>query len=169
MLRALLLLDTAIFRICRWGVIVCLALLFLLLAAGVLTRLVPVVSITGYDELVELFFAWLIFLGAPALARDAALYRVTLVVAALPAALRRPIELLVQLLVLVFALTLAVEGTRFMLGAGETTPFLRLDKSWWYAAMPVAGVSMAAYAVCGLVRVLRREQDATPAGGDLLG
>ena len=55
-----------------------------------------------------------------------------------------------------FALVLVVYGREFMAMAGETTPFLRLDKGWWYAAIPVTGALMAIYSLVWIWRVIRR-------------
>ena len=46
------------------------------------------------------------------------------------------LEIAINLAMLAFAVTLAVYGFDFMQMSGETTPFLRLDKAWWYAAIP---------------------------------
>jgi len=56
---------------------------------------------------------------------------------------------------LAVALTFAVKGYDFMTMSGETTPFLQIDKAWWYAAIPVCGSLMAVYSIVGLWRALR--------------
>src|SRR5690606_35200894 len=75
--------DRIIGFICKWGVIGCLLGLFFLLPLAVVVRIVPFVAISGYDEIVELLFAWLTFLGALALWREGALYRVVVIESAL--------------------------------------------------------------------------------------
>jgi TRAP-type C4-dicarboxylate transport system permease small subunit len=57
-----------------------------------------------------------------------------------------------QFLMLAFALVLLVWGLEFLFLAGETTPFLGADKSWWYAALPGPGALMVAYSLAGLWR-----------------
>jgi len=147
--------DRAIGALCKWGVVGGLLGLFTLLLLGVAVRFLPVLPISGYDEIVELLVIWLTMLGALALWREGALYRVTVVEAALPAGLRRAVAVLQQLLMLAFALVLVVWGLDFLLQAGETTPFLGADKSWWYAALPGPGVLMAIYSLAGLWRAWR--------------
>lgn len=152
-------LDRLVFLACKWGVVGGLAALFLLLGANVLTRTFPFVSIAGYDEIVELIFAWMTFLGAVALWREGALYRVGLVIDTVPTALRRLLQAAILLLMLAMALVLTWKGSEFVLYSGETTPFLRLDKAYWYAAVPVCGALMTLYSLVALVRaVLGRDQ-----------
>jgi TRAP-type C4-dicarboxylate transport system permease small subunit len=161
-------LDRAVFLCCKWGVISAIAALFLLLAAGVITRAIPFMSIAGYDELIELAFAWLTFLGAVALWRDGTLYRVTLIPSAAPTGVRRPIEFCIRALMLVVALVLLIKGTEFVLGSGERTAFLRLDKSYWYAAVPLAGLLMTVYSIVGIVRLAFGLDRTLEAGADSL-
>lgn len=146
--------DRLVGLICRWGVIACVVGLFLLLALGVVTRIVPLVSVAGYDEIIEFLFAWLTFLGALALWRENALYRVMIIETNAPPALRRVIAVMTQALMLFFALTLAIKGHEFLLYAGERTPFLGADKTWWYLSVPLAGALMSLYSAIGLVRAL---------------
>lgn len=151
-MAALRLADALVAGLCRWGVVGGLLGLFALLLLAVVVRFAPFFPISGYDELVELLVVWLTMLGAVALWREGALYRVTLVEAALPPRLRRAVLVAQQLLMLAFALLLLVWGLEFLLLAGETTPFLGADKSWWYAALPGPGVLMVAYSLAGLWR-----------------
>ncbi|WP_046868921.1 TRAP transporter small permease [Microvirga massiliensis] len=149
--------DLAVATVCKWGVILCLSALFFLLLLAVLVRMVPVLVIAGYDEVIELLFAWLTFLGALALWREGTLYRVVLAEQAAPSWMRRGIEFSIHVLMLAFALVLALKGYEFLRDAGEITPFLGVDKAYWYAALPVCGAIMAVYSVSGLWRVVRNQ------------
>jgi len=118
-------------------------------------RAVPVFTMTGYDELVELLFAWMTFAGAVALWREGALYRVDLADRLLPPGGRRALAVAIHLAMLAVALLLALVGWDFVRQSGETTPFLQIDKAWWYAAIPVCGMLMAGYSVAAAWRALR--------------
>ncbi|MCI0756112.1 TRAP transporter small permease [Teichococcus vastitatis] len=167
MIAALRIADHGIAGLCRWGVIGGLLGLFFLLLLGVIVRFVPVLPISGYDEIVELLVIWLTMLGALALWREGALYRVTVVEAVLPTGLRRAVGFAQQLLMLAFSVVLVVWGLDFLLLAGETTPFLGADKSWWYAALPGPGMLMVAYSLVGLWRVWRGKS-ALAEGGSIV-
>ena len=84
-MRALILsLDRTVAAAIRWGAILSLLVILTLLSLGVLVRAVPVFSMSGYDEIIELLMAWLTFLGAAALWREGALFRVELLELVLP-------------------------------------------------------------------------------------
>ena len=68
---------------------------------------------------------------------------------------RRVLAVFVHLAMLMLAAILAVKGWDFMRDAGETTPFLQVDKVYWYAAIPVSGILMSIYSIVGLWRALR--------------
>jgi TRAP-type C4-dicarboxylate transport system permease small subunit len=160
-MRALLVLDRAILLAIRWGAIASLLVILGLLSLGVFVRAVPVFSMSGYDEIVELLMAWLTFLGAAALWRQGTLFRVELLELLLPPAGARWTTRLVKLVMLAFAVVFTLKGWEFTAGALETVPFLAVSKQGWYAAMPVAGVLMTIYALIGLF-------DDRPLGGTAL-
>lgn len=157
-------LDQVIFRLCKYGALACFLALFLLLGLAIILRLVPLFTIAGYDEIVEWLFIWLVMLTTTALWREGSLYRVTMFEDMLPQVGRRLLEIAINLAMLAFAATLALYGFDFMQMSGETTPFLRLDKGWWYAAIPACSAVMALYSVVWLWRVVRGKASLESAG-----
>lgn len=153
--RLLAWLDRCVAVSCRWSVIGCFLGLFLLLFLGIVQRLVPQVKLSGYDELVELLFIWMTFIGSLALWREGALYRVEAVEPLLGRRARQALAVVTHLAMLALAAVFAVKGWDFMREAGETTPFLQIDKSYWYAAIPVCGAMMSIYSMAALWRALR--------------
>lgn len=147
--------DRAIAGTCRWGVCACFLGLFVLLSLGILQRMLPLFKVPGYDELVELLFIWMTFLGALALWREGTLYRVDLLERMLDASGRRVLESLIHLSMLAIAAILSWAGWDFLRQSGETTPFLQVDKMWWYAAIPVCGTLMCVYSVVAVWRAVR--------------
>jgi TRAP-type C4-dicarboxylate transport system permease small subunit len=69
MIAVLRLADRLVAALCRWGVVGGLLGLFVLLLLAVVVRFLPLLPISGYDELVELLVIWLTMLGAVALWR----------------------------------------------------------------------------------------------------
>lgn len=157
MLATLRYLDRSVFIACKYGALACFLALFVLLGLAIILRLVPLFTVPGYDEIVEWLFIWLVMLTSLALWREGSLYRVVMFEDLLPAAGRKVLEIMINLAMLGFAVTLAVYGFDFMQMSGETTPFLRLDKAWWYAAIPVCSAVMALYSIAWLWRVVRGE------------
>lgn len=139
----------------RWFVVACLVGLFFLLVLGIVQRSVPALKLPGHDELIELLFVWLTFVGAAALWRERGLYRVEALDRVLSPGLRRLVALFVNVLLLVLLWVFVFKGWEFASQAGETTPFLQADKIWWYAAIPVSGLIMTVYHLGALWRLLR--------------
>ena len=152
-------LDGAIVLACRWGTSACFLALFVLLSLGIIQRMLPVFKVPGYDELVELLFIWMTFLGSLALWREGTLYKVDLLERALGPTGRRVLESLIHLSMLAIAAILSYAGWDFLRQSGETTPFLQVDKMWWYAAIPVCGSLMCAYSLVALWRAMRGQLD----------
>jgi len=150
-------LDRWLANACRWVVIFCFLGLFVLLSLGILQRTFPLMKVPGYDELVELLFVWMTFVGGVALWREGTLYRVELLERSLAPGGRRVLEFLIHLCMLGLALVLSYAGWDFLRQSGETAPFLQIDKMWWHAAIPVCGTLMAVYSIAALWRTVRGE------------
>jgi TRAP-type C4-dicarboxylate transport system permease small subunit len=153
MIAALSRIDRFVAGFCKWATVLCFLALFFLLALSVIARNVSFVAVQGYDEIVELLFIWITFLASLALWREGALYRVAIIEDALPRWAQVALEIAINVLMLVLALLFVVYGWDFLLLSGETTPFLRIDRVYWYAAIPVCGALMAAYSVAWIWRV----------------
>ena len=95
------------------------------------------------------------FIGSLALWREGALYRVEAIDHLLGRRARQALAVVTHLAMLALAAIFAVMGRDFMLAAGETTPFLQIDKVYWYAAIPVCGALMCVYSVAALWRALK--------------
>ncbi len=154
-MNALARLDSLVARACRLCVVACLVGLFALLVLGMIQRLVPVLHLQGYDELIELLFIWLTCPGAVALWREGSLYRVNALDRLLPPVGRRLWWSAIHVGMLAVALALAVVGFDFVRMSGETTPYLQWNKAWWYLAIPVCGTLMALYSAVAIWRTAR--------------
>jgi TRAP-type C4-dicarboxylate transport system permease small subunit len=147
--------DRGVAMACRVVVVSCLLGLFALLSFGIAQRFVPQLKIAGYDELIELLFAWMTFSGALALWREGVLYRVDMLDRVLPDGPRRWLGIAVHASMAAVAVMLAVVGTDFVRQSGESTPFLGADKAYWYAAIPVTASLMSVYSFVAVWRCLR--------------
>lgn len=147
-------LDRFVAGFCKAAAIACMLGLFVLLGLAIILRLVPLFNIVGYDEFVELLFIWLVMLTSLALWREGTLYRVVMFESMLPPVARRVVEIVINLAMLGFALALVFYGWDFVQMSGETTPFLRIDKAWFYGAIPACALGMAIYSVVWLWRVV---------------
>jgi TRAP-type C4-dicarboxylate transport system permease small subunit len=147
--------DRFVALACRWIVIGCFLGLFVLLSLGILQRVFPLMKVPGYDELIELLFIWLTFTGSVALWREGTLYRVEAFERVLRRRGRQLLAIATHLVMLAVAAVFVFAGWDFMRQSGETTPFLQIDKTYWYAAIPLCGTLMCAYSVAALWRAVR--------------
>lgn len=130
----------------------CGAGLFLLLSGNVFTRIFPIVSLHWFGEIVELLFAWLIFLGAAVLYSQKEhfmidwLHRKTA-----GTSLGAPYQFIINLICLVFAGTLLIQGFRLTMMARDLTSILHMPRKWFYSSMPVGALFMV---YCSLVEIV---------------
>lgn len=138
----------------RWISSICLVVLLGLVSLIVLIRFWPVVALGWEDEVVELAFAWMIFLGSAAVWRS----HEHIVIDFFPQALAgsragRALETVVGVLVLGFLGVYTWYGWLLTLQSqGNTSPMLVLPKPLWYAAVPVSGVVMIGYTIARMVK-----------------
>jgi TRAP-type C4-dicarboxylate transport system permease small subunit len=129
----------------RWLTSFCLVGLLFLVCALIMLRLgIFSVAMEWSDEVVELLFAWMVFLGTAVVWGR----REHIVVDLVPQMLAGTraawaLELLACALALAFLAVFTWQGWTFTLQArGNTSPMLTLPRPLWYVAMPVAGLMM---------------------------
>ena len=148
------LLDHWIASFLKWSVIACFFGLFVLMISGVLQRFIPEIKISGYEEMIEFLFVWMTYLGATAMWREGMLYRVGAFDNVFSKSVKRGLGVIIHLFMIALCWVLIFNGSDFALSAGEITPFLQLNKIYWYAAIPICGCFMAVYSLISLVRLL---------------
>jgi TRAP-type transport system small permease protein len=130
---------------------VCLAaftLLIVLVTTLILIRFMPVISLGWADEIVELAFAWMTFLGTAVLWRSRTHFRVDLLPTLLAGTRAgQVLEVGLSLVSLLFLLVFTYEGTVLTLRTAIPSPILALPKALWYLSMPIAGALMVVYTI----------------------
>jgi TRAP-type C4-dicarboxylate transport system permease small subunit len=114
----------------------------------ILIRFVPLFSLGWADEIVEMAFAWMTFLGAAVLCGGRLHFRVDLIPGLL--AKRRAgqvLEVILSLLALAFFLVFTYEGAVLTMRTVMPSPILALPKALWYLAMPISGLFMIGYTI----------------------
>lgn len=141
----------------QWGSVGWLLALWVLVAAGVFVRFVPVASMGWADEIVELAFAWMVFMGAAVLWRDGSHFCVDFLLLHLgDSAAGRGLQLIVRLLSLAFLLVFTYYATVLTLNATDRSPILEYPKVVFYMVMPITGAIMTAYTLRDLWRGVAR-------------
>jgi TRAP-type transport system small permease protein len=142
----------------RWISSACLVVLLALVSVMVLIRFWPVVVLGWEDEVVELTFAWMVFLGSAAIWRSGE----HIVIDFLPQALAgtrvgRALEMIIGALMLGFLGVFTWYGWLLTLQSqGNTSPMLVLPRPLWYIAVPVSGVVMIGYTIARIAKAFGR-------------
>lgn len=142
----------------RWISSVCLVVLLGLVSLMVLIRFWPVVVLGWEDEVVELAFAWMVFLGSAAIWRSGEHIVIDFISQALAgSAAGRALEVVVGALMLGFLGVFTWYGWLLTLQSqGNTSPMLVLPRPLWYAAVPASGMVMIGYTIARMVKASGR-------------
>lgn len=124
-------------------------LLTILISANVFVRFVPVVSLHWFDEIIELLYAYLVFYGAAALwishehfgVGDWIEKRIR------DQRIRYVYRLIIELLVLCFAVIFFYYSLRLTILARDVTNVFAIPKRVLYSCLPVSGAIMIIYSI----------------------
>jgi len=137
----------------------CIVGLLLLVCALILLRMgIFSVSLAWSDEVIELLFAWMVFLGT-AIVWGRREHIVVDLIPQMVAGTRAAwvLEVVGAVLALVFLGVFTWKGVTFTLQAqGNTSPILMLPRPLWYVSMPIAGVMMTWHTLRLGLQILRR-------------
>jgi TRAP-type C4-dicarboxylate transport system permease small subunit len=135
----------------RGGSSFCIASLWIIVTAIVLFRFLPIFSMGWTDEIVELLFAWMVFIGAAELCRQRKHFAVDLI-PNLIAGTRtgNVLGIVIQLLALAFLLVFTYEGILLAIKATDRSPIFELPKTLWYLSLPITGAIMLGYTIRNL-------------------
>lgn len=165
MVRALTAVSRVLTKILEWAVIVGVAALALDVLWGVFSRYVLGDQSTWTEPLATTLLVWVSLLGGALAYGDRAHLGVDYFVGKLDADARRLSRVIVQLLVLGFALGVMVWGGWALvderLASGQVVQGLMgLPRGYVYLAVPISGVFIAIYAVAQLGQALMGEETA---------
>jgi len=150
--------DRVLEAVLRWIGIVCMLALVVLVCALVFIRFFPVFSMGWADEVVELAFAWMVFIGTAAVWRSGAHIAIDFLPQALAGTWAgQALQAAAGLLVLGFLAVFTWQGWFFTLqSGGSTSPMLILPRPLWYVVVPVSGLLMIIYTVSGILKAIWR-------------
>ncbi len=148
--------DRTLEAVLRWISIVTMFVLVVLVSALVLIRFFPIFSMGWADEVVELAFAWMVFMGTAAVWRSSEHITIDFIPQALAGTRAgRVLEGVVCLLILGFLGVFTWQGFLLTVQAtSNTSPMLTLPRPLWYAVVPVSGLVMIGYTAARLLKVL---------------
>ena len=132
----------------QWVSSLAMVALWILVTAAVIFRVVPIVSMGWSDEIVELSFAWMIFLCAADLCRQRKHFVVDLIPNLLAGTRAgRVLGIVLSLLSLAFLLVFTYQGIQLSILATDRSPYFELPKFLWYGSIAVSGVIMTGYTI----------------------
>lgn len=142
----------------QWFVILLFAVLVVDVLWGVISRYVPGIRPSDWtEELAVYLLVWVSLLGAAVTYRDYGHLGVDYFVAKLDPSAQRLVAVIVEVVVVVFAgFALCYGGWRLVadtLAANQLTPVLQVKIGWFYAAVPISGVFIVAFAIEHLIRL----------------
>jgi TRAP-type C4-dicarboxylate transport system permease small subunit len=150
MLNILQGMDRFVLALLKAFTILCFIVLTLLISANVFVRFVPVISLHWFDEIIELLYAYMIFYGAAALWITREHISVgdwisdRLIKS--PKAIRI-YRLILESLVLTFALIFLFYSRRLTDMAQDVTNVFAIPKKVLYSCMPISGLVMVVYSL----------------------
>jgi TRAP-type C4-dicarboxylate transport system permease small subunit len=149
--------DRALESVLRWMSIVCMFVLVVLVCALVVIRFFPIMSLGWADEIVELAFAWMVFMGTAVVWRSHEHITIDFIPQALAGTRAgRVVDVAAGLLILGFLAVFTWQGWFLTIQArGNTSPMLTMPRPLWYAVIPVSGLVMIGYTLRRCVRGLR--------------
>ena len=149
--------DRELDAVLRWLCIVCMFVLVVLVSALVLVRFVPFMSLGWSDEIVELAFAWMVFMATAVIWRKNEHITIDIIPQALAGTRAgRALAVVGSLLILGFLAVFTWQGWVFTMQArGNTSPMLTMPRPLWYAVLPVSGLVMIGYTLHRCLRTIR--------------
>ncbi len=142
----------------RWVSSLAMVVLWILITATVFFRGVPIVSMGWSDEIVELMFAWMIFLCAADLCRQRKHFVVDLIPNMLAGTKAgRVLGVVLNLLALAFLLIFTYQGIQLSIQATDRSPYFELPKFLWYGSIAVSGVIMTGYTIRDVIVSFRQQ------------
>lgn len=149
--------DRVTEKFLRWGSIICLISLLILVAGNVLFRFIPILSMGWADEIIELFFAWMIFLCAAHLWRERSHFRVELIPNRLATKKSgRNLETTLCILALFFFLVFSYEGGILSAKATDRSPIMEWPRYLWYFVLPFSGGIIIIYTIRDLGQFIKK-------------
>lgn len=148
-------LDKTLGKFLRGMSIFSLSALFFLVLGNVVFRFIPIFSFGWFDEIVEMMFAYFVFYGSAALWREGQHFVVYLIPSKFKGNVRRAFDIAINVINILFFLTLFIYSLKLTVIATDWTPIFRLPKRILYSCMPISGFIMLLYSIASFIEQLK--------------
>ncbi len=154
MMPALRSLDRALGFLMRTIAVLCFLALLVILAGNVIARDFQLYATAWLDEVVELLFAWMVFIGAAALWREGEHFRIDALERMLQGRAGIAVQIAVALISLFFLVVMTWQGLQLTIKSAALTPILKMPVWLSYVVIPISGLIMSTYTVAQLIYLL---------------
>jgi TRAP-type C4-dicarboxylate transport system permease small subunit len=136
--------------------VICLLGLLAMISAMIFVRFVPVSSMGWADEIVELAFVCMVFLGSAVLWKERSHFRVDIIPLWLEGTRAGAfLKVFLNILSLVFFLVFTYQAVVLTVRTTDNSPILDLPKLLWYAVLPISGGVFIGYTIRDLWLLFR--------------
>ncbi|MDH4265545.1 MAG: TRAP transporter small permease subunit [Deltaproteobacteria bacterium] len=136
--------------------VICLVGLLSMISAMIFVRFVPVSSMGWADEIVELAFVYMVFLGSAVLWKERSHFRVDMIPLWLGGTRAGTfLKVFLNILSLAFFLVFTYQGVILTLRTTDNSPILDLPKLLWYGVLPISGGVFIGYTIRDLWLLFR--------------
>lgn len=134
--------------------------MILIIVMNVFARFIFMKSFAWAEEIAYLLLNWSVFMGVCHLYKTNALVAIDILVNALPHAAKRVVNLIIFVMMFVLNIGLVIWSWTLAMATftGRVTPILKIPYFWYYIAVTIAAVVLAAYSIGFIVKVLKNEE-----------
>jgi TRAP-type C4-dicarboxylate transport system permease small subunit len=154
-------------RLLEWIVISCVAATIMVVLWGVMSRFVVAVPSRWTEELAIILLTWTALLGAAIAFKNRQHLGVDYLFNKLDKDARRLNAVIVQLLVILFALCVMIWGGSNLvlktLATGQVTAALGVPVGYTYAAVPLSGLAIVLFAIEEIAQLIAGQNDRSSA------
>jgi TRAP-type C4-dicarboxylate transport system permease small subunit len=152
-IRILKTFDKIILTFIKTVTLVSFALLTLIMTANVIIRKFPVFSMHGFDEIIEMLFALMIFFGAAALWINRDYFSVGSWIHKMTdnKRIQFAYRLFIELLILLFVLVFLTFSVQIVQNASAVSNVYQIPQKYFYMCMPISACIMLIYTIRNLI------------------
>ena len=155
LIRAVEALNRALLASCRWGVVLLVATITVIVALGVFFRFVLNNSLPWTEEVAKFVMVWLAFIGAPVVLKEGGHIAIDVVPTRLPSPLGPIVMMLIQVVVMVVLGVLVFQGWALAWNAlPQVAATVDISLFYIFLAVPIGSALMLAVSLELLLRQL---------------
>ena len=148
LIRAIEALNRRLLAACRYGVIVLVAAITVIVALGVFFRFVLNNSLPWTEEVAKFVMVWLAFIGAPVVLKEGGHIAIDFIPARLPARIGHTLLMLIQIVVMVVLAVLVYQGWALAWNAlPQVAATVEVSLFYIFLAVPIGSALMLTVAL----------------------